>query len=130
MPTSRARAFLAGAAGALLVLVAVASVAPFYSDYRAMALASEMQALHLRYLQDVVSTQAIENQSLTGSGVGVSMRPGRLVKEVTVLPDGIIIAVAARFGQVFVLIPSYASGKVSWRCIAGSSREVPSACRA
>ena len=129
MSSSRVRAFLTGAAGALFVLVAAAVIIPQYSDYTTRVRASEV-LLYLRQVQDRVSSQAVANKSVSGSGAGVSQLPEPPLKDIMVLPDGMIIAVSLHFGQVFVLIPSYSSGSVSWRCIAGSSKDVPQKCRA
>jgi Tfp pilus assembly major pilin PilA len=117
-----------GASGALLVLVAAAVIVPQYADYTARA--SAAGALNdLRELQERVAARALSSQSLSGSGVGISQSPPPSLREITVLADGVVVAVASRFGQVIVLVPSYSNGSVSWRCMAGSAKDVPPPCR-
>jgi Tfp pilus assembly major pilin PilA len=124
----RSRAFLSGVAGAFVVLAIAAIVVPQYGDYTARARASSV-LWSLERIQERVSAQAQANHSLVGSGIGIAEPPGEYVSAVTVLPDGVIVAVGTHFGQVFVLVPSYSDGNVAWQCIAGSAKDVPTHCR-
>jgi hypothetical protein len=124
---SRTRSFFFGALGALLVLVAAAIVVPQYSDYRARARGSEM-LFYVRPVQDLVASRAIALQSLSGAGVGLRYETPASVKELIVREDGTLVVVGSHFGQVFVLMPSYSAGVVSWRCLGGSAKDVPATC--
>jgi hypothetical protein len=120
--------FLAGVVGALLVLAAWAVIAPQYSNYETRVHASEVLS-SIRPIQDRVSSQALARQSVSGSGQGISYEPVPAVRDGWVLADGEIVVRGSHFGQVFVLVPSYSDGAVSWRCIGGSAKDVPRRCR-
>ena len=128
MQTSKTRAFISGAIGALLVLIAAAIIVPQYGDYTARSRAATVLN-SVRPLQDRIASRIIALKSVSGSGIGNSQLVASPVKEIVVLEDGIIIVVGSHFGQVLVLVPSYSSGNVSWRCLGGSAKDVPPQCR-
>jgi len=119
-----------GAAGALLVLVAAAIIIPLYGDYEARVRASEVLD-DLRPLKARIASRAVAVGKLTGAGVGENTAKSGAdyaAAAIEVLPDGVIIVKATKFGQVFVLLPSLSENHVSWRCIGGSDKDVPRAC--
>lgn len=128
MPISKTHSFIAGAAGALFILVAAAIIVPQYGDFRARAQAADA-LVSIRPTQDRVAAQAIARQSLVGSGLGIAQSASGHISESWVLTDGAIVLRLAGTGQVFVLLPTYSAGAVSWRCIGGSAKNVPLNCR-
>jgi hypothetical protein len=112
----------------LLVLAAAAVIVPQYSNYGMLARAYEVLR-SIQPVQDRVSSQVLARQSVSGSGRGISYEPVPAVRDWQVLADGVVFVRGARFGQVFVLVPSYSEGAVSWRCIGGSAKDVPRRCR-
>ena len=129
MAMSALRSFGVGAVGALLVLIAAALIVPLYSDYTARSRAHEALT-YLKSAQDRISARAMERGTLVGSGVGIAENSESPLRETTISTDGTIIARVAYFGQVIVLIPKYSHEKITWRCIAGSAKDVPLQCRA
>ena len=133
MLISRGRAFLFGALGALLVLIGAAIGIPQYSDYRARAAGGDilMQAYPVR---KKVEERILALGTVEGSGTvefkANSGSPSARIEELMVEPNGTMIIRGAPYGQVLVLIPSFKENIVSWRCLGGSGKEVPSQCRA
>jgi hypothetical protein len=124
------RSFLLGFCGALTVLVASAMLAPFYSDYRAAAETSAWMN-EIRPLQRQIEEAALKQGTLRG----VKERLGQISLDapaldvLEVLDGGAIVLRGGRNGQLLVVVPSFDSGKVSWRCIGGSKNAVLGACK-
>ena len=124
---SRLGSFTWGAFGAIAVLLAVAIVAPLYTDYRSRAEASDMLVI-AEPLQRAVEAHAAASHTLQGSGAGVKMAPAFFYA--TVLWDGtIVLRNPNSFGQVIVLQPTLKAGSVTWQCAGGPARDVPPQCR-
>ena len=125
------KAFLYGAAGALLVLVAAAVIVPQYADYRSRA---ETSAWLARLRADTLPAieAAIRRSGRTaGAGDGIappdfgSDAPGR----VEITTDGIVLLQGGRDGQLLVLMPQLLGDEVTWICRGGSAKAAPAECR-
>ncbi len=118
--------FFRGALGALAVLFIAAIVVPNYSDYRARAETSlwlsQMEPVRLR-----IEDNAKRLKTMGGAGKQLDL-PAALLPKVALLEirdSGEIILQGGRDGQLVILTPSYAAGKVTWRCLGGTTRDVP-----
>ena len=119
--------------GVAILLVAAGAfiIYPQYADYRSQAQTTVMLNFIRVELQDKIDAKALQLGTLEGAGRGISMTPstGNFLRSVHVDPNGVIIAKGGKRGQLLVLQPSLASGKVTWRCVGGADDDVPSLCR-
>ncbi len=126
------RDFYLGAAAATVVLLAAAFlIYPQYSDYRAAAETSQWLAVAEMSMKPYIAEKAKRAKTLAGSGVGLP-KPVFAVSnmpDLEITPDGMIFMRGGRDGQLVVLIPSLAEGKVTWRCVGGSRHDVTSECQ-
>lgn len=125
------RNFFGGALGAIVVLFAAAIIYPQYCDYRAAAETSLWLGVAETTIKPYIAETAMRNKTVRGSGVGVPkpVFPANNTPTLEITPDGMIIMQGGREGQLVVLIPSLAEGKVTWRCLGGSRHDVMSSCR-
>ncbi len=128
---SRRGSFIAGFLTAIgLVLVFAVVVLPQYADYRAASQVSQW-LLQVRPAQELVAENAKKNGGLTRAGVGVREPDFSPVKPdfFAVTESGAIIIRGGHEGQAVVLLPEFASGALTWRCVGGSRGAVPASCK-
>ncbi|GAA6143193.1 hypothetical protein NBRC116584_30110 [Hydrogenophaga sp. 5NK40-0174] len=125
------KSVLLGMLGAVVALVAAAMVYPQYSDYRARA-QTDSWLFTVEEVQRKVETNAERKRSLVGAGTGVErpkFLPSIAPEYFRVTNDGIIFVKGGRDGQLVVLMPSLSGSKITWACIGGSLRTMPSRCQ-
>lgn len=124
------RYFLLGLAGGSLVLVGFFIVISQYSDYQARA-ETDGWIVQVRSIQDTVAQTAVKQKTLLGVDKLVDRGAfrGEHVDVFEIMESGVIIARGGREGQVIVLIPSLIGETITWRCIGGPARAMPSKCR-
>jgi hypothetical protein len=110
------------------VLILAALLVPQYSDYGARSRGEET-LLSLMPVQERVAANIVSLGTVEGAGHGLGQVQGTSLGELTVLEDGIIIALASEDGQIFVLVPTLSANGVAWRCLGGSRKDVPRKCR-
>lgn len=126
---SKASAFIFGIAGALLVLGLAALIMPMYSDYRSRAAASSTLAA-MSIVQKQIAENSLKRQTMDNAGMDIAIpKATKEIQWVKISGDGTLVAITPKFGQVFVLMPSYIDGKIEWQCVAGSRKDVPPNCR-
>ena len=79
--------------------------------------------------RDAIAARAIAAGSLAGAGSGVTLPAianGPAYSGVGA--NGTIVLRGGEAGQLVVLVPMLANGKVSWQCIGGSKASVPEWC--
>lgn len=117
--------FIGGFFGAILGFFVFLLVQSQYSNYVAASQTSGWLGTIEPYVEQV-SKRIHANRSVRDVGLG--MPPPRLSDyppDVAIIgQDGTIVLQGGSAGQTVVLIPSYADGKVSWRCVGGSRRHV------
>ena len=131
MASPRLRAFLFGGLGAAVVLISVALTLPMYADYRSRVQASDSVIL-ARGLQQRIEDYFLQNKTaqLPAEATSWSIQGAEpVISRVEIFRNGAFVIVLRKYGQVVVFIPSYSEGKVTWRCLGGSSKDVPSHCR-
>jgi hypothetical protein len=129
---SRSKAFMFGCLGAGLVLAIAAIIAPLYSDWRARARSDEILAVAVPLQEKIGSLieqgkvpelmQASKKQLILDGA-------SKPIANADVLSNGTIALVGKKDGQVMLLVPSLVQGKVMWRCLGGSAKDVPLRCR-
>ena len=115
--------FLKGMLGGLLAVVVSLFVTAQYSDYRAAAETSG-------WLNDILPTRDAISANIrrlgTTAGSGLGVAPPSIAQPkpslLEVMDDGIILLKGGRDGQALTLVPTFAKGEVSWRCIGGPSQ--------
>lgn len=117
-----------GALGALTVLIVTAIALPHYSEYSARAEALSWYGL-LGPTRVAIGEKALRLNSTHGAGVGVVTPTPEGASSITITTDGLIFVVGAREGQLMVLVPALAGGKVTWQCLGGSRKAMPAPCR-
>jgi hypothetical protein len=120
--------FFKGALGALAVLICAAIVVPQYSDYRAAAETSRWLA-QMDPVRLAIEQNAMLLKTMAGAGKYIdvpasllSPPPGATLLEIR--DSGEIILHGGSDGQLVILTPSFAEGKVTWRCLGGSAKDV------
>jgi hypothetical protein len=76
-----------------------------------------------------IAAKAIANGTLAGAGVGIALptiADGPSYQGVGA--NGTIVLRGGEAGQLVVLVPMLANGRVSWQCIGGSKASVPEWC--
>ena len=126
------KCLLVGVMGAFVILATVAVLFPVYCDYTARAALNDSLQKLIIY-RDKIAMNGAERWAREGSGAEVKISaeafPTLNIDYARVLPDGTIIIRHAKYHQIVVLEPSMTEGKVSWRCIGGPLRDVPTQCR-
>jgi hypothetical protein len=117
------RRFFQGMLGAFLVLVAAAIIVPQWQNYLADSQTGAWLNAEIVPTVQAISANVLRLKTTSGAGVGVpkpvfQYDAPTLVK---VDPNGIIFLKGGSDGQFVALIPTFSGGKVSWRCIGGSS---------
>lgn len=110
--------------GVVVTLVTLAIIVPQYSDYTDKARASEWI---MTFKHSDLKAQ-IESQLKNNS----SIKPLSFSYEDYVLhvkPTGLVIIQGNDVGQVMLLEPTMNDKQVSWKCIGGSYKHVPSSCK-
>ncbi len=57
------------------------------------------------------------------------IRDGEVISFLKVFDKGEIFLKVKKHGQVIMLVPSHFNKKITWQCIGGSGKDVPTACR-
>ncbi len=124
------KCFLYGALGAFVVLVLVAAIAPLYSDYRARAQTTEWLA-QLESVQQNIEAVAIKQKSFAGIAKSIEKPafPSGSVTVFQITDSGAIITKFGHDGQMLILSPSFAVEKITWHCIGGPTKDMPTNCR-
>ncbi len=120
------RCFLSGALGALVLWLVAAVLIPRYSDFRAKAETigwmAQMEPIRLK-----IEENAKRLKTMSGAGKDIdlplSWPPGVTLFEIR--DSGEIILHGGRDGRLVILTPSFAEGKVTWRCVGGPAKDVP-----
>ena len=129
---NKLKCFLLGMLGAIVVLAAVAVLAPLYCDYDARAALSQSLEQLAPY-RDAIAEQFSKEGSAEDSGNEVSIPSEALsslnINYARVFPDGTIAIRHAKHHQVIIMEPSMTAGQISWRCVGGPQKDVPPECR-
>jgi len=125
----------------LMIVVAIigilAAVAlPAYKDYTIRAKVSEL-VMELTAWKTQVSDRAFADNTLTGSGIGLTVNPAGKISGGSVSDDGLIKVhgndVTVGTDVTLVLTPQISAGKLLWACTtdgtATTFRYVPAECR-
>lgn len=124
----------------LMIVVAIigilAAVAlPAYKDYTIRAKVSEL-VMEMSAWKTQISDRAYAENTLTGSGVGMTVVASGKVSGGSVADDGIIQVFGSEStigtAVTLVLTPQISGGKILWTCTTGSSatmKYVPAECR-
>lgn len=124
----------------LMIVVAIigilAAVAlPAYKDYTIRAKVSEL-VMEMSAWKTQISDRAYAENTLTGSGVGMTVVVSGKVSGGSVADDGIIQVFGSEStigtAVTLVLTPQISGGKILWTCTTGSSatmKYVPAECR-
>ena len=120
------KCFLMGFVGAVLGLLLSVFVGAQYADYMAAAQTDGwLNEAGPTVAQVTANVQRLHAVSGSGAGVAPPVFSGKppppAMSLVTV--DGAILLQGGYKGQAVVLVPSFAAGKVSWRCIGGSQHD-------
>ena len=106
--------------------VLVALIIPAYTDFSSRE-ESLVMIKHLEKIQEDIELR-IKDHGFVASKKNVSEQHESIGK-ILISSDGIIISRGAKRGQIIILIPAYENGKITWRCIGGSFKDVPYECR-
>jgi hypothetical protein len=123
------KCLLFGFLGAVVAMVLASVVMAQYSDYRARS-ESEFWIETLGPTKRAVEANIAKIGSTSGAGQGVRSPAISEVPntEVLIFPDGALFVHGGLLGHVVALIPIYASGVVTWRCVGGPQGAVPKDC--
>lgn len=116
------KCFVKGMAGALLVLIAAAIIAPQYSNYVASSQTS-IWLIEIEPTTEAITSNILRLQTVSGSGVGI---PRPVISHYTpslieVTDSGTVFLKGGSDGQFVALVPAFSNGVVTWRCIGGSA---------
>lgn len=118
-------------ASMLLMAIAAVVIVPLYSDYRQRAQVSALMAV-LTELQAEIQAYADKTGTLAGVDQQVfTIRPElqQLTSLLRILPTGQILARTAKQGSMLLLEPQWQGKILSWRCIGGPFKDMPTRCR-
>lgn len=123
------KSFLLGVTGAAFLGLVFLFVGAQYADYRAASEVSSWLS-QVKIVQDAIEKNAVSKSSLEGAGKGVDQKIFNKMNldfyEIT--DSGVIILRGSKYGQLITLIPSLANGRLEWRCVGGSSGDIPKKC--
>ena len=113
----------------LTLLIMTAIIVPQYADYSHRVETREW----LRYIkptQTEIEKNILLNKTVNDSGVGFKIPPQIKDMEYTnITRDGVIFLKGGHKGQFITLIPSIIKGKVTWKCVGGSTNDMVQKCK-
>ena len=112
----------------LLCGLPLAILMPEYQCYTPRAKVSEL-ILASSSLRTEIGKRVLQNQSMSGVGLGLSVDLGGRVQWSVVTNDGQIVIASGDPPAVVAFTPSIADGKVVWKCVVVPNSVAPSMCR-
>ena len=120
------KCFFSGMVGAILVLVCVMLILPFYSDYRDRAVTSEL-LVSITPIKIEINDLLIKNEEINIDLSKYELSPK--LKTITIQKTGVITVQGGDAGQIFILTPSKKLDSIDWHCQGGNYDAMPSMCR-
>ena len=117
-----------GSLGAVLTIIAAMFVAAQYSDYTALSQSTSWM-LQIRPLQAAIERASVANKALTVAGVDKNAEGLLRLTFFEVSEAGTIILRGGKEGQTMIFTPTLVDEKVTWRCVGGPVKAVPTQCR-
>ena len=119
------KAFLIGALGAIIILIAAALAILAYTDFTQRVITSEIIVSTGQQQKDIeksiLSKTPIQEQLL--------LNTTKHIQFIKVLNNGVILVKATGKGQMVVLTPTIHENSVNWSCIGSPNIWVPLKCR-
>lgn len=123
------KSVLLGFVGALAAITVTFIGYAQYGDYRSAAETGEWLVLAAP-LKGQVEEAIAKQGGLAGFKVPVPIVTSKGQSlETMILESGAILLRGGSDGQMVVLVPTRTGSSIAWRCIGGSGRAMPSACR-
>lgn len=112
----------------IVAFIAVALIVPMYVDYSSR----EESFAMIKRLEKM--QKEIEPEIQGGKWVSLAARNIMIdrhadIGKIFVSAEGMIVAQGMERGQIVILMPSHENGKITWRCMGGSFKDVPPQCR-
>ena len=126
--------YVVSGALAMLFVIGLTSfiVLPMYADYTERARVSDLLA-EMGELKGEIAAAAIRSGSTAGVGQLISSQLKSNLKRfgavVRIFQDGTIVAITTDQGSLVMLEPTLSEGEVTWSCLGGPKKDMPTQCR-
>ena len=128
--TPSLKGFWGGSLGVIVTGLLIAIIGASYTDYSTRAEASEALAA-LEPLKSAIANDLLNGHDETPIQEALKQVTAHpFIRQIKILEGKIIFVKSGEAGQsLFLLTPALHDGKVTWDCVGGANKYVPSNCR-
>jgi hypothetical protein len=112
----------------LIWLVPIALFVPAYDCYTPRSKIMELFSLSTPLVTEIERVSK-QHDTLSDSGVGIKVMPGKYLSGGIVSRDGTIVEISKNPPAVIMLVPEFSVGSVTWKCTGFPKEYMPVDCR-